>query len=204
MTRNSETLLDVIISNKPELFTECDVFDPQISDHAMVYGVMSVKANHYTYKIVSVRSFKNVNEKKLKEDLQLVPWHIADIFETIDEKYEWWNTQLNSILEEHAPVKRMKVRSRDIPYMTTNWKKATRAKRRYSKPYSKNKTQENFKLMKQWRNEARKERRKAIKNCWKQVAHGQMKSNPRQFYETFMPFLEKKGKENCREGMSLI
>jgi tRNA A37 methylthiotransferase MiaB len=87
--------------------------------------------------------------------------------------------------------------------MTTNWKKATRAKRRYSKPYSKNKTQENFKLMKQWRNEATKERRKAIKNCWKQVAHGQMKSNPRQFYETFMPFLEKKGKENCREGMSL-
>ena len=30
VTNNSETLLDVILTNKQELFIECDVFDPQL------------------------------------------------------------------------------------------------------------------------------------------------------------------------------
>lgn len=82
VTDNSETL-DVIVTNKPELLTDCDVFDQQISDHAMVYGVMSVKAILYTHKIVSFRNFNNMNENKLKEHLKLVPWHIADMFDTL-------------------------------------------------------------------------------------------------------------------------
>ena len=61
VTNNRETLLGVILTNKPELFIECDVFDPQIGDHTMVYGIMSEKAVHYTYKIVSFRNLKNIN-----------------------------------------------------------------------------------------------------------------------------------------------
>lgn len=122
ITNNSETLLDVIITNKPELFVECDVYDPQISDHAMVYGVMSMKAVHYPYKIMSFRNYKNINEKQLKEDLDSAPWHIADMLETVDEKYDCWYALLNSVLDEHAPIKKMKVRSKDVPYMTARKK----------------------------------------------------------------------------------
>ena len=152
----------------------------------MVYGVMSEKAVHYPYKLVSFRNLKNINEKQLKEDLNSVPWHIADMFDTIDKKYDCWNTQLNSILDEHAPIKKMKVREKD--YMTTNWKKAIRTKRRFSKRYNKNRTQGNFELMKKWRNQATKERRKAIKEYWKQVSE-KMKSNARNVYKMFRPFL---------------
>ena len=92
------------------------------------------------------------------------------MFDTIDEKYDCWNTQLNSILDEHAPIKKMKDREKDVPYMTTNCKKAIRTKCRFSKRYSKKRTQENFELMKKWRNQAIEERRKAIKAYWKQMS----------------------------------
>ena len=43
------------------------------------------------------------------------------------------------------------------------WKNAIKAKRRFSKNFSKNQTQENFELKRKWRNEATKQRRVAIK-----------------------------------------
>ena len=49
---------------------------------------------------------------------------------------------MNDILDEVAPVKEMRVRDKDVPYMTTNWKNAIRAKRKANK-YLKNKTAEN-------------------------------------------------------------
>ena len=40
MTCTSATLLDVILTNKPEHFSSRGVFDPEISDHHLIYGVM--------------------------------------------------------------------------------------------------------------------------------------------------------------------
>ena len=57
----------------------------------------------------------------------------------------------------------MKIRSRDVPYMT-NWKKEIRTKHRYSKRFSKNRTQENFELIKRWRNEATKKKTQSHKS----------------------------------------
>lgn len=34
-----------------------------------------------------------------------------------------------SIVDEHLPVKKMRVRSQDVPYMSHEWKNAIRAKR---------------------------------------------------------------------------
>ena len=70
---------------------------------------------------------------------------------------------LNTILYEHMPVKKMKMRAKDVPYMTPPWTKATRAKCRFSKRFSQIRTSENFELKRQWRNEATKQRRIMIR-----------------------------------------
>ena len=42
----SQFPLDIIMTNKPHLFRECDVHDPGIRDHAMVYGIMKANGMH--------------------------------------------------------------------------------------------------------------------------------------------------------------
>lgn len=37
---NNCTLLDVILTNKPQIFKEADVYSPGVSDHVMVIGVL--------------------------------------------------------------------------------------------------------------------------------------------------------------------
>ena len=62
MTKTSQTLLDVMMTNKPELFRKANVYDPGLSDHAMVYGIMREKAIHHSSRVITVRSHKSIDE----------------------------------------------------------------------------------------------------------------------------------------------
>ena len=53
---------------------------------------------------------------------------------------QFWNTLMKSIVDEHAPIKTMRVRGQDVPYMTTKWKNAMRAKWKAEARYRQNKT----------------------------------------------------------------
>ena len=125
----------------------------------------------------------------------MAPWHVGDIFDSIEDKYSFWDSLLNYVLDEHAPFKKLRVRAQDVPYMTSEWKRAIRNKRKFSKQFSKNRTQLNLELKNKWRNEATKLRRKSIKSYWQKVCNN-LNSNPKQFYNTFNPFLNHK-KDAC-------
>jgi hypothetical protein len=44
--------------------------------------------------------------------MRSAPWHVGEMFDSIDDKYYYWNLLFNDVL------RRMRVRSKDIPYMT--------------------------------------------------------------------------------------
>ena len=126
----------------------------------------------------------------------MAPWHVGDIFDSIEDKYSFWDSLLNYVLDEHQPFKKLRVRAQDVPYMTSEWKRAIRNKRKFSKQFSKNRTQLNLELKNKWRNEATKLRRKSIKSYWQKVCNN-LNSNPiKKFYNTFNPFLNHK-KDAC-------
>ena len=62
ITSNSETLIIVILTNKSELFKDCGVWDAGISDHALVYGLMKERNAFSKSKVLTVRSYKELNE----------------------------------------------------------------------------------------------------------------------------------------------
>ena len=99
--QNQSSLLDVMLTNKPELFRESGIYNPELSDHCMIYGVVKEKAVQYRNKIVQVRSYKNLDEERLKEDLSVAPWHVGEVFDSLDGRYACWDTLLNSIVNEH-------------------------------------------------------------------------------------------------------
>ena len=90
----------------------------------------------------------------------------------------------------------MRVRDKDVPFMTPEWKRAIRAKRKATSKYLKNKTPENWELRRKSRNEATKQRRIAIKEYWRKKSED-LKNNPKAFFKTFKPFLSSKG---CTKG----
>ena len=167
ITDTSRTLIDVILTNKPEIFKESNVYDPGLSDHRMVYAVTRENAIHYPSKVISFRRFKNLNEDELLKDLSVAPWHVEDIFDSVDDRYFYWSKLVNDVLDNHTTQKKLRVRSRDVEYMTPEWKTAIRMKRKYTKKFAKDPSQENLINKNKWRNTATKLRRRAIKEYWK-------------------------------------
>ena len=53
---------------------------------------------------------------------------------------------MNDIVDECFPLKKMRVRSKDVPYMTTSWKNAIRAKRRAAAKYYNDKSAHNWEV----------------------------------------------------------
>ena len=45
VTYQTESLLDVILTNNPDLFKKCGAYQPEMSDHHMVFGEMMEKVH---------------------------------------------------------------------------------------------------------------------------------------------------------------
>ena len=109
---------------------------------------------------------------------------------------------MESIVNEHASIKRKRVRKNDVPYMTKEWKIAIRNKKKYAVRFAKNRTQENFELKKKYRNLATKERRKAIQEYWHKKTE-EMHDKPASFFKAFKPFLKESNKQTTHLNLRI-
>ena len=81
----TKSLIDVILTNHPELFENCGVHDPALSDHGLVYGFLNETVKYQKVKIVTFKSLKDFDVEKYKEDLMYAPWHVSEIFNSCDD-----------------------------------------------------------------------------------------------------------------------
>ena len=92
------------------------------------------------------------------------------------------------IVLQIAPMRKKRVRERDVCFMSKEWKAAIRNKRNYAIQFAKDRIPENFELKKRYRNIATRERRKALAAYWYKKSE-EMKSKLHNFFDTFRPFL---------------
>jgi hypothetical protein len=57
------------------MFTQCGTFNPEISDHNLIYGIMEESVNQYKPKTILFRSIKKLDVKKFNEE-PMIPWMI--------------------------------------------------------------------------------------------------------------------------------
>lgn len=61
------------------MFKKCGSFDLAISDHRLIYGVMSEKIAKYRPKRITFRNVKNTDFEQLNADLLDAPAHVSDL-----------------------------------------------------------------------------------------------------------------------------
>ena len=83
------TLLDVLLTNQPDLFKNAGVSDIGLSDHCMVYGFLKETVKKHTADIITCRSFKNLDMEEFKKDLEEAVWFKQNVTE-VDKLYDNW------------------------------------------------------------------------------------------------------------------
>ena len=114
VTIHSQALLDVLLTNTPELFKNCGVYTPEISDHYLIYGQMTEKVCKHKPKTMTFRQTKNADFELLNQELMNAPWQVGDIFTSTDDQYDYWKGLFEYVVDQHAPVKRKRVREKEV------------------------------------------------------------------------------------------
>ena len=104
VTPTTETMIDLIITNKADLVENIKTADTGISDHNLVSFSMDFKPRKVPPRIVTIRNCKKMEIEKFKLDLQNAPWSTCEMFEDVEDKCSVWTDIFKDICEEHAPL----------------------------------------------------------------------------------------------------
>ena len=99
ITPSSETLIDVVFTSNRRKFLRAGAFNPDISDHHLVYAITRGSCPKWVPKTTIRRSFKKFDPKKYNEDISFIPFHVASTFEDIDDVYWAWERLLTDVLD---------------------------------------------------------------------------------------------------------
>lgn len=70
ITPSTETLIDVIATNKPEFVRTTGEFPLGVTDHSLVYATLRLKRKRWPPTVITVRNFEQFNSENFKADME--------------------------------------------------------------------------------------------------------------------------------------
>jgi hypothetical protein len=124
ITETSQTTIDLIFINNTQRIVRSGVIPCALSDHSLVFCVFKAGVTKALPCIIEYRSFKRYNKESFLQDLRNNNWSAAvddnDINATVDN----WCKCFTDIADLHSPIKKMKVKGVNIPWMTAELSQA--------------------------------------------------------------------------------
>lgn len=90
VANSSSSLIDVILTTSPRLFITSGGFDLGLSDHKLVYAVMKAHCPRHRRRFVGKRRFKNYVAELFCEDVGMIPFQVASVFDDMDDVCWVW------------------------------------------------------------------------------------------------------------------
>ena len=128
-TDSTATLIDHIITNKPDIVGQSGVIPCGISDHDLTFMTRKVILPRLKIlpRVVNARNHKKFDLKAFQLDIQHIRF---DIIKTVskDVNYIWlrWKTFFSDILEKHMPTTEFRLKTNKIAYIIAQAKQMIR------------------------------------------------------------------------------
>ena len=106
VTPTTSTLIDVLITSTPHLFSEAGVINIVLSDHYPIYGVMQDPVTRLNkHRIITTRHWNDNKVNDFIADLKQVPWSMADLFDDINDMCSVLESSIKSSIDRYFPLK---------------------------------------------------------------------------------------------------
>ena len=132
----SETLIDVIIVTNKYLVKTSGVRPVTISDHDLVFITLNLKRRRLKPVYVIRRSYKHYDAGAFARDIAEAPWSVVESFDDVDEKLDAFHLLFDPTLDQHAPIRRVKLRTRPNPFVTDEIKSLMKTRDNWRKQAS--------------------------------------------------------------------
>ena len=194
---SNPSLLDVILTNSlPRIASHVNVTTGVSDFHNLVGAAMKIHIPKPEARIITYRSYKNLDEKKFLKDLWHVPFHVSTIFDDVDDQIWIHGALLNHLVNDHAPIKTKKITNTQLPYMNGELRKAINVKAMLKRKYYKFQTNAAWSNYKRQRNLVNSLKRKSLQKYFDTRCNKEA-LNRKTFWSTMKPFLSGK---SCDES----
>ena len=122
-TKDTQTLIDIILTNRPENLCSTNVILSSLSDHDIISckrKINNIKISDIT---ITCRDYKNYNPTTINAELAATDWYT--VYETKDVNNAWRGLKsiLTTKINEHAPILSKRVKGKRSPWLTREVKK---------------------------------------------------------------------------------
>ena len=117
ITEHSRTLIDHLITNKPQNIIQSGVVKINVSDHYLIFGIHKVQQTKSGPKYVEDRNMKNFDPNVFLQDLQNIQWDFSETDNPNDMVYIR-ETLFLEVVNRHAPASKRRIRNRPAPWLT--------------------------------------------------------------------------------------
>ena len=137
-----QNLLDLVITDSPNKFMECNVIPPLVKiDHCNIICKMYLSTRRNNVFKRTVWNYKKCNIDGLVEALSSAPWDAGfNVFSDIDDIATYWSSLLMQTAAEFIPNTTVTVRAREKPWVNGDLKRLIRRRnvlwRRYRRARS--------------------------------------------------------------------
>ena len=191
-TIHGNTLIDVIITNCPRKCTSSGALYTGASDsHSLIYVTTSLRAPRLAKKTVTYRNYKNFQAESFIKDLEYIPTSVTSVFNDPSDNYWAYLSMVKDVVDDHAPLKTIKTRAKEVPFMNRPLKQAIRKRKRLHKRYQMFPTNTSWEKYRLQRNKCVNIRRLSIRQYFYDKCKGGAKNT--NFWPTIKPFLTNKG-----------
>ena len=123
------------MASNTAIVVESGVVESHISDHYLVYSVLNLKLPKPPPTYVTARTYRCYDPDKFVDELVQLSWAWNDnsMFDDINEKLEYFNHNFLEVLNRHAPIKSMRIRYRQCPFIDHEIKELMDARDRLHK-----------------------------------------------------------------------
>ena len=121
ITRNTQSQIDLVFSNRSEIIVKSGVEHIGISDHSLIYIHRKISVPHKQPKIINTRQYKYYNTEAFKLDLFKI---LQTRTHECDPNILWedWKEKFLMVADMHAPPVIRRVRSEHVPWLTSEIK----------------------------------------------------------------------------------
>ena len=190
--KNSKSIIDLILTNKPLHFQKTHVVETGLSDyHKMISTFFKACLSKLKTEVIYYRrSYKTFNESDFLCSLNKANF---DFFKNDpNQNYNLLTDKFLGPANKHAPLKKKFVRGNNAPFMNREFQKEIYVRSRLRKKYWVEPSAENKAAHKKQRNKCVKIRRKSIKRYMDKFSEKGIETN-KSFWNFIKPFMTNKG-----------
>ena len=118
ITKDSQTLIDLIATNRPSVVSFTEVLQTAISDHDMVCCLRRLNFSKFKQKTIKCRNYAHYNHESMNNDFLTVDWTPLYLLRDVNKAVQFFNTTVKSIFDKHAPFITKKVKGKPFNWIT--------------------------------------------------------------------------------------